>query len=1119
MTWKGIRNTLRWMVLLAMLGVIAAGGFAARWWAAKDALVADLIRTRLQEALPECLVDFETTRFVDTGHLELTHLLIRSRATQQELLRVPRIVFSIQTEILRDYRRLAIRDITLQSPEVTLLKGTDQRWNWEEVRLVVPASASSPSWVVKNGTVRIGCSSPADGQIRTIQLQGIHLGLHPESFKRYAIEAVSMSDALGPIQVSGVLDSNTGEWKLRGVAGEVHLSDSLLELAGRFSPRVQEQLIQIQKSNRELLAQSQQNLVQAQIIASEPVPPSRSQDQLGASLVRADVAIQFELGQTEKGARLYYDVNGSVDHGHISEQLLPIPLYDLQGRFRFTPDRLEIRGMKAANGASTLLVDGAATRKVNGWSNSFQVRATQLHFDKRVRGFLWGQLAKVFDLLNPSGTFDVDINLAQEPGQRMSYAINTFKVIDCRGVCDEFRYPVEQVNGSVRQEGSAFVLEMSGVANGRPIQLDGRIDLTNRDRDIDLKIYLTDFPYDQNIRAALQKPEQQTIATILDSLSLTGTIRTGTVNIVRGGVTGGKVMVCLSGELQDGAMKYALFPYEITNLSGKLNFNPLQRNTWMFTDVQGQHGETKVTGQGFFDLENGPGELALEMTVLQAPLDQDLEKASITASPELATVWSDFHIRGAVDIDKVAVHWTEEEGCDVRLEGIHWNHGHFQAKALPYQWNNVSGTLTWKDKRLTIHSLHGDHDGTYLLIDGSIPDSAFIEIEPGPGVAWRMYMDERILHIIKLKPDDELRRAVPPVVADVLKAVNLQGTVDLSIGMELKGWVSDRNLITASWSTLAALKENTLFAGVQLNDVTGNIVHRGSWDGKNLWMEGYCELDKLNALELSFRKARGPFQLKDGRLTLGTPRLSGNPPAHHRGNPYHQEQLRADMYSGQIGLDVDITTAMSIANMLYQIEINVNNAELGEWAQEHGFNSEKLMGKVNAVLQASGKGASTQYTTGQGWVQITPAALLEAPVFAQIFNVLSFRPTRPNDAMFKYAYGDFTIHDNVFDFSKIELWGDAISLVGQGTVGFAGDRYSALNLDFYSMANNRVPFFGPLVKAVSDRWIRVQVFGTTSQPIARIQNRIPYLNDAFAGFMQALESGQTQRSPPRPVTR
>ncbi|WP_437228349.1 hypothetical protein SH661x_000860 [Planctomicrobium sp. SH661] len=1121
MTWKGIRGTLVWMILLTLIGVIAAGGIAARWWSAKDQFITTAIHEHLEKAVPSCAIDFEAFRLVDTGHLELTHLIVRSRITGTELLRIPRIVIEIETEILRTHRRLVVREITMQSPEVILFRGADQHWNWEGVKVQPPPSAVTPSWTIKNGTVRIGCICPTDGQMRSMVLQGIQVSVQPDSFQNYSFTSTSVADTLGPVQATGSIDTQSGEWKVRGTAGEIRLNDSLLNLAGRFAPKVHEQLTQLKSTNQAILAQSQSHLPRQTATASQIDVEAGAQS--GAvPMLRADLSLQFEASQSSLRSPLNYDIHGSIHHGHISDLLLPMPLYDLEGRFRMTPDLIEIESVKAANGSSTLYVNGSARRSTHDWAKNFQVRVMQLQLDQRIRGFLWGQLGKTFDMLNPSGTFDVDVELSQSPGQKLAYAINQFKVTDCRGLCDYFRYPVEHVNGEITQNGTAFELQMQGEANGRPVQARGRIDMANRDRDIDLRLEVADFPFDNAIRNALQRPEQEVIRKVLDSLNLHGTARSAVVQIIRGGETEGRVAICIDGELTDGTLNYVGFPYEVTNLTGKLRYNPLKRNTWMFEEVSGTHGTAKISGRGFYDLEEGPGALALEMTVLQAALDHDLEKASTKASPSLASAWKDFSIKGSIDVDKVSVTWTPDTDVQVALDGIHWNSGQFMAAALPYVWNNVSGTMTWSNNRLKIHSLHGDHgdhNETYLLINGAVPDSAFIEMNPGPDVAWRMFLDERILHIMKLNPDDELRRAVPVQVADALKAVDLRNPIDLSLGLEMKGWLSDRNLITASWSALTALKGNTLTAGVPISNVTGNVVHRGSWDGQNLWMEGYAELETLNALELSIYKARGPFLLKNGRLTLGTPKLSGNVPVYNQSNPYHQEQLRAHLYGGQIGLDVDVTLADTMANMTYQLEVTVNEAELGDWAKEHNINSQRLMGKVNGVLQATGKGDSAKSTTGQGWIQITPAALYELPVFAQMFTVLSFRPAKPGDAAFKYAYGDFTIRDEMFEFTKIELWGDALSLVGRGNVGYAGSKASALELDFYSTANNRIPFFGPFVKAVSDRWIRVYVFGTISQPVAEIKARVPYLNDAFAGFMQSLESGQAQRTPPRPITR
>jgi len=1109
------------MVLLLLVGVITAGGLMARWWTAKDQILADMIHQYLETSIPACQFEFEAARFVDTGHVELTHLQVHARATGMELLRVPRIVVEIETEILRTHRRIVVREIMIQSPEALVFRDATQRWNWDAVKIEPPPSAISPAWIIRNGTVRVGCISPRDGKMRSMTWQGIQIALAPNSFQNYSMIGTSVAEGLGPLQLAGTIDTHSGEWNLRGTAGEIRLNDPLLDLAGRFTPQVQEKLVELRATSQALLAQSQESRPIRSVSApkdeaSHPnsVPPGEA-----ASLLRADLSLQFTAGQKSLQDPVEYDVQGVISHGHISDILLPVPLYDLEGRFRLTPDSVEISHLKAANGPSTLFVNGTSHKRASGWEKDFHVRATQLQLDERIRGFLWGQLAKSFDILSPSGTFDIDVRVAHVPGHSPHCVINKFKLIDCRALCDYFRYPVERVNGEIRQEENRYLLDMRGEAGGHALSMSGTIDLSNPQRDIDLHLRTAGFPFDNSIQNALQRPEQQGVRKVIDSLHLQGNLKTAAIEIVRGAETEGKVIVCIQCELVGGTMNYAGFPYEITGLSGTLSYNPLERDTWLFDNVSGMHGETRVSGRGFYDRSEGPDQLALELSVLQAELDHDLEKASVTASPSLASVWKEFGIKGQIDIDKVLVTWAAGTPCDVVLEGVHWNGGQFLSTTLPYLWQNVSGTLAWKDKRLKIHTLHGEHNGTYLLINGAAPDSAFIEIEPSTDVAWRMFLDERILHVIKLNPDDELRRAVPGLIAQTLKTIDLHNPIDLSLGLEVKGWLKSPGLITASWSALAALKENSLMAGVTLNNVTGNVVHRGSWDGANLWMEGYVELDSLNTLELSFQKARGPFQLKNNRLTLGTPKLSGNEPVHHQSNPYQREQLRANAYGGQVGVDVDVTLANDPSQVNYQLEVNVNDAELGDWAREHGMNSQRLMGKVNGVLQASGKGNTSRATTGAGWIQITPAALYELPVFAQMFTVLSFRPAQPGDAAFKYAYGDFTIHDDMFEFSKIELWGDALSLVGRGNVGYAGTRASSLELDFYSMANNRIPFLGPLVKAVSDRWIRVQIFGTVAQPVARIQPRIPYLNDTFASFMQALESGQTQRTPPRPIRR
>ncbi len=1103
------------MVVLLLIAVITAGGIAARWWAVKDDILTDHIRSHLAATLPDCNVTFEAARMIDLAHFEVTHLVVQSRRSGEVLLRVPRVVIHVDPEILKRNQRVVIRELIAHSLEVHCIRDANNHWNWEGISANPPASQVSPEWSIRNGALRVGFESPIDGQTRFVNVQGIQATFRPESNQRYEFEGLGVAEAFGSLQLSGLLDTGTGEWQLRGAAGDVRLGDSLLELAARFSPQVQEQLAILRATNQALLTQGigrpQPQFVSVEShVLSPPLSKLQGVPAGPASLLRADLAVQFELGQVTPEAKLEYHLTGQVTHGQVSELLLPVPLYDLDGKFRISPDLLEIKDLKASNGGSTLFINGSATKVGGVWGKNFLVRATQLSLDDRVRSFLWGRAAQFFDLLSPSGTFDVSVGFTQQPGGALTWKLEDFRAIDCRALCDYFRYPVEKVQGEVKQLGSGFAVNLRGEAAGRPVQVQGTVDPFNPVNDVDLKIDTTGFPVDQNLRNAFQRPEQKAIRAALETLRLNGTSGDVHVRVVRNPETKGKVFICINGELVDGTMNYTGFPYELTHLRGRLAYNPFDRNTWIFDNLKSRHGVAEISGRAVYDLEDQHGHLIIEMGALQIPLDFDLERATTTASPEMKTAWNDFGIKGNVDIDQMSLSWRPGTKCQVTLDGIHWTNGELTPKSLPYSWHNVAGTLRWDGERLRIHSLHGDHNGAYLLINGAIPDSAYVHIAPSNDVAWRMFLDEKTLNIRKLNPDDELKRALPPHLSSTLETLQLKNTIDLTVGLDVKGWTKFPDLMTASWSTFATFNDNQLTAGVPLSKVTGNVVHRGSWDGRNLEMEGFGEFETLRVLEMSFQKVQGPFLVKGNRLTIGTPKLSGNEPVHSPGNPYRKEQVRANIYGGQVGIDVELSLTGNAKTTPYRVELAVNDVELGEWARAHKY--EKLMGKVNGVLQASGRGTDTKSTTGQGWIQITPAALYELPVFAQMMTILSFRPAQPGDAAFNYAYADFTIHDEVFDFGNIELVGDALNFGGRGFVGFAGAKSGSLELDFNSRANRRIPILGQFAGG----WVWVQVFGTVNNPVAKVQPTIPYLDDAFSNFRQAVESGQRQpRTPPK----
>jgi hypothetical protein len=1137
-SWDGIRGTLQWLLLLLLIGTIAAVGVAVHWWTAKDALLIQAVQTKLDELLPDCTVEFSSVRLAGASHFELTDLTLRARETHVLLAEVPRVVAEFDPELLTEHRQVAVRSVSIHSPEVLMLRDPDGRWSWEGISPPLPSAVASPAVSVTDGSIRIGIvhqndssnvnTAPFSGRIVPVAIcRGLQLSLSPQAHRRFRLSGAGNADALGPVSLQGYIDGNHGDWRITGEAGAVRIRDPLLEMAGQFSPSMRTQLAELRRGQLRRDGHSPSETAPAPLrIAAltnshgQPVsnhdsslrtPPPEGTEESSPSLFRADVSLTFEIGRARDEEQVDYRLAGEVEHGQISELLLPIPLYDLEGSFEVTPAKVRIRNLRAVNGESSLFVDGAAQRVGEDWRQDFQVRATRLQMDERVRVFLTPGLKAAYDALRPTGMFDLDLHFSHEPNQPPEIQLRKFTAIDMRVLCEAFQYPVEQMRGTITQRTEDFYVDLKGTASGQPVTVTGTIRQEDA-YDMQLTVRSEGIPIDRKLIDAFQ--EQEELREVLESLRPGGLVDFD-ARLVRDRRTQGEFKLAIEGTVREGRVNFVGFPYELTEVSGTFSHDPFLDDLWLFEDLQGHHGDARVTGRGVFVGEDSDEEhgLALELALVRIPIDHDLQKATLVANPDLRPVWSDFGLDGMLDVERARIGWRPGDEVEVELEGIQWKEGRIMPLALPYQWDQVNGALEWDGEKLKIHSLHGMHGETYLHIDGTRPEApAYVQSPVSDAVAWRLHLAD--LKIVRLNPDDELRRALPEALREAVNTVDLRKPLNLQLAIDLKGWNSDEELVTARWQCLATFQGNTLHAGVPLTDVTGRArIQQGVWNGERLFLEGSVELETVRALDMPFTNVRGPFRMEGDRLLLGTPEFGGRKTQYSAENPYAGEQLRGDLYTGRVGLDAAVYFPDS-GVPLYNLDVSVQDVELAEWAADWDVQARRLMGKLNASTQLQGRGTSAVSLNGQGWVQVTPAALFELPVFTDIFAILSFRP--PDNTAFNYGYGDFTIEQGVFNFSEILLVGDALSLKGRGTVGFAGPERSALNLDFYSKATNRVPFLRPLIERFGSNWVRVQVVGTVSKPQPLIQPRIGPLDEAFRGFMDAVERGQLRTAPPRP---
>ncbi|MCA9089201.1 MAG: hypothetical protein KDA90_11285 [Planctomycetaceae bacterium] len=1117
MTWKNARATIIWMVVLSMGAIIAGGYYASQFLTNANAIIERTVRQKLEELAPDWQCDFEDLVFDSQGYVQLKQVRVRPRGVnaRADILRIGMLQVDLDRDLLHAEQRIVVRHVLIREPQVIAFRGPDGRWNWEGHDFPQSTSGVSPPLTIENGAVVVGIQQADNAPVTEFRSERIDAKLLPAAFRRYQGQVNLTIDGLGRLQANGLVDANTGEWNLSGSTQTLQIRDQLLSQIASFVPGGEHQLARlgITPTASENVAPVTHEPYRFAGLSHER--PSQFTDAAPTSsavpALRADAEIDFHIGQKGKGQQLDYALTADIQRGQLSEAILPVPLLDLSTRIEFTPSQLIIKQLTAANGESRLFVDGALTRDTNGWRKEFVLRATQLKMDRRIRQFLPPGLLKLYDLVQPAGLFDVDVGVVHEADSSPVVTLRKFTAIDCSAIHAMFPYPVHHAKGDIRQEGPAFHINIQGEAGETPVSLTGFIIPDGPRTQANLTVKANGVPIDDRVHAALSPPNLEGALDTVKALDLHGRVD-ATANFVKRGEQDPKILMQLDLTLHEGSLNFVRFPWPLTSVSGRVTYDALKRKAWMLTDLEGRHGEALVRGHGIFDQDTAPGLLALQLELMDVPIDGDLRRATTTANPSLETIWTDYGLLGNVDVNRVEVGWVPGGNAIVSLFGMQWKDGRMKPKVLPFSWENIAGALEWVDNRLTIHSLHGWHGDTYMHVDGTRNGAnAYIETDISKEQPWHLHLGS--LQIVKLSPRDEVRRALPESLAEVLQTLDVQGTIDLQLGLDLKGWATPE-LVTAQWNAVIGLQHNNLVAGIPLQDVSGAVkLVNGSWNGKRVTLDGYVELDQATVLDMPLKNVKGPFRMDGNEILLGSKgQEEGNP--FDELNIYRNRKLAAEIFGGRLGvLSVVQLVPGDESRTQYRVDVKVEDAELGEWAKHNRLQANRLSGKVNGEVLLTGIGTQATSTLGEGWVQITPAQLYELPVFAQIFAFINFR--QPDDTAFNYGFGEFSLHEGLIDFSSIELVGDTLNLKGRGVVGYAGPQQSNLALDFYTKASNRVPILRPLIEKFGSNWVRIQVIGTVSSPIPLVQPRIPLLDNAFQGFMQTIDNGQ-RRPLPRP---
>jgi hypothetical protein len=395
--------------------------------------------------------------------------------------------------------------------------------------------------------------------------------------------------------------------------------------------------------------------------------------------------------------------------------------------------------------------------------------------------------------------------------------------------------------------------------------------------------------------------------------------------------------------------------------------------------------------------------------------------------------------------------------------------------------------LSYTDGRVDIREFSARHDQTVIQGKG------FSQFEDDG--SWRIRLQE--LTADDLVSDRSLRRALPESLHAVVETLHPDRPFSLAGMLEFCGSGRPTDAITAAWDVEAVLTGNTLDTGTTLEAVHGAVTSRGTWDGRRAEIIGQLDIDSLKVLGYELTHVRGPYEFSGSQLYVGSP-ASFSPRV--RAIPL-TDRITANAIGGQLTFDAAVRFDEETA---YNLKLYLSQGQLEEYARRYMAGTRSLRGIMTGWVDLYGTGTTVDDIKGRGQFRIRPAALYELPVIAQVLKVMVLSP--PDKTAFNYAFTDFTVGHSRFNFSVIDLVGDAITLRGRGTAGFDGK----LNIEFFSMLSRKqlsIPILGALVGQFTTGWIGVEVTGDVDKSETKIKPGLQ-IDEAMKRFLGSFEARQ-----------
>lgn len=808
-------------------------------------------------------------------------------------------------------------------------------------------------------------------------------------------------------------------------------------------------------------------------------------------------------------------LRGDVQHFSFDDERLPAAITRAHARFLVTDDSVRFADVQGRFGESDFSGDyfqhGLLQRR--DWIASGNMRSLDFEYAIAMTHMMPGGCKQFCNDFSPRGQCDIDFKVGHD-GQRPIKRVHA-DLRDTSFTFVRFPYYVDQCSGTVDLVDATATLDMRSNATTEPMTMKGVI----RNPGIDAT-------YAIDIAAPVGIPIDQRLLKAMDALPAMGRVARdfrptgrlgGTGRIVKS-VPRGNADKHFEVELNDVAIRHVAFPYPIRNIQGTIKADNFD---FEFHELTGGNGNGTIFADGIWNPRSG---LATYFRCENVNMDEQLRMAF---SPDLQEIWQGFRPRGSVD--RMAVQMNMPIGHDFVNVVVDADLANAEGQSsisifptwFPYEIKHLAGNVKIGNGRIDVSSIQGHHDRTWLACEGAGEYS---------DEAWSVTL--RDLLATSLKVDEDLLAALPTTLAPPIRQMKYEGLMNVNGELTIAGALEKNSTATGvaaggqdgafnngyaggtaaafdpleqnrylsleptmAWDLDFVMNNAKMLIGLPVESVFGTVNLRGTYDGQRAQCDGELAIDSLTIYDAQITDITGPVLLDNDRIAAGT--LAARQQDKNNISPLvdnvaslGQRSLEGNLYDGVVKFDA---TMQNDSEGKFYIQTVVDDANIRDAGRDFASGIEDLEGRGFLNMRMGGDYADFHSYKGDGTVKVRDAKIYELPAMLTLLKMLHVG--RTDRTAFDSSNVNFLINGNDIDFERIELNGDAISLIGNGRMNLDQD----IDLNFYSIVGRnrvRIPVLNELVHVGSQQILWISVDGTIDNP--RMHRQVlPQLNDTL----------------------